>query len=223
MHLFLNVFYMAEQLTPEQLKELQEISKLSPEEQKTRVPAFLKKLSPGQIEALKQMQAQPAQQCIFCKIANKEIPSKIIYETDSLLAFLDIKPANPGHVLVIPKEHYQFLTQMPDTAVAELFKAVKLLCAAVFEVTGAEGVEVRQRNGAAAGQIVPHVHVHIIPRFKNDGIITDWKPKELPEEQFTEIQRRLISKIKEILPIQQTKKEEKGKKKKLPKIPPRLP
>ena len=214
---------MAEQLTPEIIQELQEISKLSPEEQKKRLPEFLKKLSPGQIEALKQMQAQPTNQCIFCKIVNKEIPSKIVYEDDKTMAFLDIKPANPGHVLVVPKEHYQFLPQMPDEDVAKLFEVVKFLTAAVFEVAGAEGVEIRQRNGAAAGQVVPHVHVHIVPRFKNDGIVTDWTPKELPEEQFTEIQKRIVAKIKEIGPTQETPKEEKGKKKKLPKVPPRLP
>jgi len=215
---------MAEQLTPEQAKELQEIAKLAPEEQKKRLPGFLKKLSPGQIEALKQMQTQPTQQCIFCKIVSKEVPAKTVYEDNDIMAFLDIKPANPGHVLVIPKEHYQFLSQMPDNEVAGLFKAVKKITSAVFEATGAEGVSVRQRNGAVAGQVVPHVHVHVIPRFKDDGVSEDWAPRELPEEQFNEIQKRISGKIKELAPtIEEAPKEEKGKKKKLPKVPPRLP
>jgi len=212
---------MPEQLTPEQINELKEISKLSPEEQKERVPAFLKKLTPGQLETLKQMQSKPAQQCIFCSIVKKEVPAKIVYENDFVLAFLDIKPANPGHVLVIPKDHYTFLTQMPDEAISEVFKATKIVAEAVFEVTGAEGVEIRQRNGAVAGQIVPHVHVHVIPRFKNDGIVTDWAPKELPDEQFAEIQKRLQSKIKELSPA--TSKQEKKQRSKLPRVPPRLP
>jgi len=209
---------MAEDLSPEQLEELREIAKLPPEEQKARLPAFLQKLSPGQIQALKQIQATP--QCIFCRIVNKEIPAKIVYEDEGNLAFLDIKPANPGHVLVIPKKHYQFLPQMPDDEVAELFKVVKTLTSAVFEATGAEGISIRQRNGSVAGQVVPHVHVHIIPRFKDDGIEQDWRPRELTEEQFSKIQKAISERIIKPAEKEKPKEEKKGRP---PKIQPRLP
>lgn len=211
-----------EQLTPEQIKALQEIGKLPPDEQRKRLPDFLKTLSPGQMEFLKQQQQQPKeQQCIFCKIISNEIPSKVVYDSSDVLAFLDIKPANPGHVLVIPKEHYQFLSQIPDNENAALFNAVKALSSAVLDATGADGVEIRQRNGEAAGQVVPHVHVHVIPRFKNDGVPTDWTPKELTDEQFTEMQKRISENMKgsgEVREIPKPKKREK-----LPKVPPRIP
>lgn len=225
---------MVEQLTPEQMQELQEIARLPPEEQRQKLSGFMGKLSPGQIEALKQMQTQATPQCIFCKISSHEVPAKIVYEDDEFIAFLDIKPANPGHTLVIPKKHYQFLPQMPDDEVARMFTVVKKMAAAVFEATGAEGVEIRQRNGAVAGQVVPHVHTHIIPRFKDDGIATDWAPRQLKEEQFDEMQKRISEKMKDAAPkvydmsgklIEEKPKQEKGKKKKskLPKVPPRLP
>jgi len=133
-----------------------------------------------------------APECLFCKIAKGEIPAKIIYDSKDIMAFLDIRPANPGHVLIIPKQHYTFLPQLPSELNASILELIKVIISAQVEVLGAEGVNVLQNNGQAAGQMVPHIHFHLIPRFKGDKVILNWQPMELKEEQFIEIQKRLI-------------------------------
>lgn len=137
-------------------------------------------------------------ECPFCKIAKGEIPAAIVYDSKDVMAFLDIKPANPGHVLVITKGHYQILPQMPEELNAALLQVVKVIAHAQIEVLGAQGVEVLQRNGSVAGQLVPHVHVHVIPRFKDDKVVDTWETVDVKEDQLKEIQQRLIEKAKEI-------------------------
>ncbi|MFW5734760.1 MAG: HIT family protein, partial [Oceanidesulfovibrio sp.] len=103
-------------------------------------------------------------ECIFCKIVAGEIPSQKVLETDQIFAFLDIAPVNPGHVLVIPKAHYATLLDM-DSALAEpIHEAVQRLAAAAMQATGAQGFNLQVNTHHAAGQLVPHVHYHIIPR-----------------------------------------------------------
>jgi len=126
-------------------------------------------------------------QCIFCKIIGGEIPSFKIYEDNKVYAFLDINPINAGHALVIPKEHYIVLPQMPEELATHLMKVVKYLSGAIFEMTGAHGINVFQNNGAAAGQEVPHVHFHIIPRFQDDKAIGEWKRNKIEPEKLKQM------------------------------------
>jgi histidine triad (HIT) family protein len=126
-------------------------------------------------------------QCIFCKIIGGEIPSFKIYEDNKVYAFLDINPVNAGHTLVVPKEHYIVFPQMPDALTTHLMKVVKYLSGAIFEMTGAHGINVFQNNGAAAGQEVPHVHVHIIPRFQDDKAIGEWKRNQIEPEKLKQM------------------------------------
>ena len=114
--------------------------------------------------------------CIFCKILANELPSSRVYEDEHCLAFLDIGPLQPGHTLVIPKEHYEFLTDMPDASMAALGNALPRVARAVMAATGAEGFNTFQTNGACSGQMVPHVHFHVIPRRPGDGLGFRWKP-----------------------------------------------
>lgn len=107
--------------------------------------------------------------CIFCKIVGGEIPSYKVYEDDNVLAFLDITPVNPGHTLVIPKKHYDNLVDMPDEEAKELLVAAKKIAVAVMAGTGAKGFNLNLNNGAVSGQLVGHVHFHIVPRFEGDG------------------------------------------------------
>ncbi|MEM2874343.1 MAG: HIT family protein [Candidatus Nanoarchaeia archaeon] len=130
-------------------------------------------------------------ECIFCKIATRAIQTNIIYEDNDVMAFLDVRPANPGHALVIPKMHIMFLPQLPADLNAKILQLIKIIAQSQIEVLGAEGVNVLQNNGAAAGQAVPHVHFHVIPRFKNDKVTIAWEPCELKEEQIKEILKRL--------------------------------
>ena len=109
-------------------------------------------------------------ECIFCKIANNQIPCSKIFENDKVLAFMDMAPVNKGHVLVIPKEHYKDFMEMPDALMSEVAKAAKKVAKAVVRATNAEGFNLGQNNGKAAGQAVFHFHLHLIPRFENDGL-----------------------------------------------------
>jgi len=124
--------------------------------------------------------------CIFCKIVNGEIPCQKVYENDKILAFLDISPIHKGHTLVIPKEHHENILDIPDETLAELAKTAKKVSKAVKKATNADGFNVTQNNGAAAGQAVFHFHLHIIPRFKDDGLKT-WPHKQIPEEEMKQV------------------------------------
>ena len=102
-------------------------------------------------------------ECVFCKIIRKEAPASIVYEDEKVVAFLSIRPVNVGHTLVVPKRHYENIYEIPDEEVSYLFKVVKKLAHAVKHSTGAEGIRIVQNNGKAAGQVILHLHVHIIP------------------------------------------------------------
>ncbi|MEI3478601.1 MAG: HIT family protein [Bilophila sp.] len=114
--------------------------------------------------------AEPQQaDCIFCRIARGDIPSTSVYETDELLAFLDINPVSKGHTLVVPKAHMEALFDMPSALGGPLIEAMKRVGAALMQATGAQGLNVVQNNYPAAGQQVPHLHWHLIPRFEGNG------------------------------------------------------
>jgi histidine triad (HIT) family protein len=114
---------------------------------------------------------------IFEKIVNREIPATIVYEDEDTLAFMDIGPIIKGHTLVIPKICYDPVTETPDEVLAKLIRIAKRIAAAQMNALGADGVNIMQNNGAAAGQEVPHLHFHVIPRFENDGHHWNWNAK----------------------------------------------
>ncbi|MHB8904268.1 MAG: HIT family protein [Patescibacteria group bacterium] len=115
--------------------------------------------------------------CVFCKIINGEIPAHKVYEDEKTLAFLDIKPINPGHTLIIPKNHYANLSEIPEIELADLIIKVKKIAALLKEKLGFTDYTISENNGPLAGQSVSHFHFHIIPRFAND-ILTNWDHKE---------------------------------------------
>ena len=106
---------------------------------------------------------------IFEQIVSGEIPGRIVYETDTVAAFLDANPLAPGHTLVVPKEPYERLDDLPDDIAADVWAAVQSLTPRIESVVDADATTVGVNNGPTAGQEVPHVHVHIIPRFEGDG------------------------------------------------------
>ena len=112
--------------------------------------------------------------CIFCKIAGGAIPSATIRTTDSYLAFLDIAPLAEGHTLVIPKSHFSTVNEMDGPTWSAVVRELPAIAAAVVKATGAEGWNLLQNNGRSAGQVVPHVHFHIIPRHPHDGLGFRW-------------------------------------------------
>jgi len=107
--------------------------------------------------------------CVFCKIAKGEAPSRTVYETDEVVAFLDANPLAEGHTLVIPKAHHELLTAMPESLAEAVMAGIYHVTGAVEEAVGAEGTTVAFNNGRAAGQEVGHVHGHVIPRWSDDG------------------------------------------------------
>jgi histidine triad (HIT) family protein len=109
--------------------------------------------------------------CIFCKIVRKQASASLVYEDENVLAFLDIRPLNEGHTLVIPKEHYVTIFEVPEELVAHLHRIVKRVAHAVKEVTKADGISIIQQNGKAADQEVFHLHVHVIPRFEGQKLM----------------------------------------------------
>jgi histidine triad (HIT) family protein len=111
-----------------------------------------------------------APDCIFCKIIAKEIPADIVFEDAYTLAFLDIHPTSKGHTLIVPKEHHVSIYEIPDTALCDVMKTVKKLAIAAKKGLGADGVNITMNNEPAAGQIVFHAHIHMIPRFSKDGL-----------------------------------------------------
>ncbi|WP_308775331.1 HIT family protein [uncultured Bilophila sp.] len=115
------------------------------------------------------MSASQQENCIFCKIAHGEIPCTSVFESEDLIAFLDISPVNKGHTLLVPKAHMETLFDVPGGIGENVLAAMKRVGAAVMAATGAEGLNVVQNNYPAAGQQVPHVHWHLIPRFAGDG------------------------------------------------------
>jgi len=108
--------------------------------------------------------------CIFCKIIKGEIPCSKVFENEKFFAFLDIGPVNKGHTLVIPKKHYKNLFDMPEDELKGYMGVIQKVSKAVMKGVDADGVNLNMSNELAAGQVVMHAHVHIIPRFKDDGL-----------------------------------------------------
>ena len=106
--------------------------------------------------------------CPFCKIISGQAPASIVYEDSVLLAFMDLNPANSGHTLIIPKEHWENIYEIPEKILTKMAPIIKRVCAAVKKAIGCEGISILQLNGKAAGQVVMHFHVHMIPRFSGD-------------------------------------------------------
>jgi len=129
--------------------------------------------------------------CIFCKIVEGKIPSEKVYEDDKFLAFLDIMPANKGHTLIIPKEHYMVFEDMPKELLKEYSLLLQKISKVVFETLKADGYNIQQNNYPAGGQVVPHVHFHIIPRFSDDGFTFDWEKKKYEDEEMQEYAEKI--------------------------------
>jgi histidine triad (HIT) family protein len=156
-------------------------------------------LTPEQAEQLKNMSPEQLaelqkQNCPFCKIISGEIPAKKIYEDDMCIALLDIAPANPGHVLVMPKNHYQIMPQVPDEEISRMMQVAKAISVNLFELLGVQGTNVLVQNGPAADQRAPHFIIHVIPRKENDGMNFGWQPKQANEAELEDIAVKLMAK-----------------------------
>ncbi len=129
--------------------------------------------------------------CIFCKIVAGVIPAAKVFEDKQTIAFLDIGPLAEGHLLLIPRAHYAQITDLPAELSAAMAAVLPRLASAVLAVTGAAGLNILQNNGRAAGQVVDHVHVHLIPRREGDGLGFRWNAGSYAVGRADELTRRL--------------------------------
>ena len=127
--------------------------------------------------------------CIFCKIANGEIPSTTLYEDDDFRVILDMGPAARGHALLLPKEHYADLFELDDSLAEKALVTAKKVAARMKDALGADGFNLVQNNGETAGQTVFHFHMHLIPRYKGDGAGITWTPGSTTPEEMAEVKR----------------------------------
>ncbi|MBI4439573.1 HIT family protein [Candidatus Woesearchaeota archaeon] len=165
---------MEKKLTPEQIAELKEkIKNMSPEE-------------------LKEFQKK---QCIFCQIVEGRVSAKKVYEDEVSIAILDINPANPGHILLMPREHYTILPQVPESEINHLAAVAKKLSNAVLRALDAKGTNIIVANGVAAGQKAQHMMIHIIPRKEKDSVAFSIPQKEHSMEELDSVQKRLAQKF----------------------------
>lgn len=130
-------------------------------------------------------------QCIFCKIAAGEIPSKTIYEDEEFRVILDLGPATKGHALILPKDHYANLYELPEEKAMKVICLAKKMAAQMTEKLQCDGFNLVQNNGECAGQTVFHFHLHLIPRYKNDGQTIGWKPGQPTQDELEEIRKTI--------------------------------
>jgi histidine triad (HIT) family protein len=159
-----------QQMSEEQIKALQEkIKQMSPEE-------------------LKEFQKK---QCIFCQIVSGKVQSKKVYEDDDVIAILDVNPSNPGHILIMPKEHYSIMPQIPYEDIEHIFMVTKALSNASLRALEVQGSNIIVANGVAAGQRAQHFMVHLIPRKENDNIQFRVPQKTIPEQELQKVRKAL--------------------------------
>ena len=129
--------------------------------------------------------------CIFCKIAEGGIPSKTIYEDEKYRVILDLGPATRGHALILPKNHYANLFELPEEDAKEVICLAKKMATIMKDKLGCDGFNLVQNNGEAAGQTVFHFHMHLIPRYENDGQEIGWKPGSPSQDELEEIKKQI--------------------------------
>lgn len=131
--------------------------------------------------------------CIFCKIAAGEIPSKTLYEDEKFRVILDLGPATKGHALILPKAHFANLYEIDDEVAADAMKLAKKMATIMTEKLHCDGFNLVQNNGESAGQTVMHFHLHLIPRYTDDNQNILWKPTQPSQEELEEI-KNIITK-----------------------------
>ena len=134
--------------------------------------------------------------CIFCKIANGEIPSATVYEDEDFRVIMDIAPASEGHMIILPKQHAKNVFELSDEIAAKIYVLAKKLAIALKEELDCDGINILQNNEEAAGQTVFHLHMHVIPRYYSDEINIKWTPSESDSEGLSEMAKNIGNRMK---------------------------
>ena len=133
--------------------------------------------------------------CIFCKLANKDIPTNIIYEDDRFTVILDASPATKGHALILPKQHFANIYEIPDETAAKAMILGKKMATAMTKALHSDGFNLVQNNGEAAGQTVFHYHMHLVPRYIKDNVTMTWVPGKADTEELSTLSKALRKRI----------------------------
>ncbi len=133
--------------------------------------------------------------CVFCRIVAKEIPATVVHEDEHTLAFMDIGQVNPGHVLVALKKHAENIFALDEAQAGAVFRSAAKVARAIRGAFEPQGLSVYQANGAAAGQTVLHLHIHLVPRYEGDGMALTWPVKNPPREKLTEYAAKIRAKL----------------------------
>ena len=136
-------------------------------------------------------------ECIFCKIINGEIPAAKVYEDDMVLAFLDIAPINHGHVLVIPKEHHQSISTVPEAVAGRMMRIASRIGIILKRREEYDAYNLHLADGTAAGQVVMHAHLHVVPRGVEDGFRWNWRQLSYPDGRAAELAAEIAAKLAE--------------------------
>lgn len=129
--------------------------------------------------------------CIFCKLANGDIPTKTIYEDEKFRVILDMSPATKGHALILPKDHYANLYEIPEDLAVDCMKLAKKMAISMTEALKCDGFNLVQNNGETAGQTIFHFHMHLIPRYVDDDQEINWRPTEVSSEELEKIREKI--------------------------------
>jgi len=187
----------AEKVRQNLLDQLEKI----PDEQSSDLKEQIKSMNSEELDVFvaqqkkQDTQMQNPADCLFCKIINEVIPTTKIYEDSNSLAILDIAPASQGHVIVMPKKHYQFLFQLPENEMLSLMKAVNFLSEIVVNTTESHGLSVVLNMGPAAMQRVPHVAFNLIPRHEDDNLNLEWDRKEAKKEDIQKMAEKIKARV----------------------------
>lgn len=146
--------------------------------------------------------------CKYCDIINAKKDAEIIYIDNDMLAFMPEKPAVPGHIVLVPRNHYTILDQVPDYEISELFNKANKLSSILFETLGAVGTNILINNGIEGGQKEAHFSINILPRFNQDGIEFKWEPKQLSEDESSVVEIQLKEACENIGDFEKKKKKE---------------
>jgi len=178
-------------LTPEQIEAIKgELMSLSPDEQQKRLQEIVSKLSPEEREQL-----VGKQQCPFCLMTEGKIPTRKVFEDDKVLAVLDINPANEGHTILFPKNHFDSLQEIPESITQHLFSVANKISKALIEANLCDSTNILVNNGASAGQTSPHVLINIIPRKEKDKVSIGWDHQKISDNKMDSVLDLIKKKI----------------------------
>ncbi len=169
-----------------------------PKEQKDSLKEQISAMSPAELENFLAQQKGAGShggECLFCQIASGKIDTIKIYEDANVFAILDINPISPGHAIVMPKQHFQFLFQLSEPLMLNVMKVVNLLSEIIVNVTKAKGININMAMGEIAGQRVPHIAINLVPRHDKDNIFFDAERKKIDKKELEKIGRDISAHV----------------------------